>query len=32
MIERMRHYAALYPRFGYRRIHMYLEREGIDMG
>ncbi len=32
MIERMKHYAAMYPRFGYRRIHVYLAREGIDMG
>ncbi|GIW56364.1 MAG: hypothetical protein KatS3mg082_2768 [Nitrospiraceae bacterium] len=32
VIERMRHYAALYPRFGYRRIHVYLEREGIQLG
>jgi len=24
VIERMRHYATLYPRFGYRRIHVYL--------
>lgn len=32
VIERLRHYAALYPRFGYRRIHVYLEREGIQLG
>ena len=32
MIERMRHYAAMYPRFGYRRIHVYLEREGLRLG
>ncbi len=32
VIERMKHYAAMYPRFGYRRIHVYLEREGIVMG
>lgn len=32
VVERMRHYAALYPRFGYRRIHVYLEREGIQLG
>lgn len=32
VIERMRHYAALYPRFGYRRIHVYLEREGLQLG
>jgi putative transposase len=32
VIERMKHYAALYPRFGYRRIHVYLEREGIQLG
>lgn len=32
VIERMKHYAALYPRFGYRRIHVYLEREGITLG
>lgn len=32
MIERMKHYAALYPRFGYRRIHVYLEREGFRLG
>ena len=32
VIERMRHYAALYPRFGYRRIHVCLEREGIQLG
>ncbi len=32
VIERMKHYAALYPRFGYRRIHVYLEREGLAMG
>lgn len=32
VIERMKHYAAMYPRFGYRRIHVYLERDGIEMG
>ena len=32
VIERMRHYAAMYPRFGYRRIHVYLEREGFRLG
>jgi putative transposase len=32
VIERMKHYAALYPRFGYRRIHIYLEREGFQLG
>lgn len=32
VIARMKHYAALYPRFGYRRIHVYLEREGITLG
>jgi putative transposase len=32
VIERMMHYAALYPRFGYRRIHIYLEREGFQLG
>ena len=32
VVERMRHYAALYPRFSYRRIHVYLEREGIQLG
>lgn len=32
VIERMRHYAAMYPRFGYRRVHVYLEREGIEIG
>jgi putative transposase len=32
VIERMRHYAALYPRFGYRRIHVYLDREGVQLG
>lgn len=32
VIERMKHYAAMYPRFGYRRIHVYLEREGITLG
>ncbi len=26
VIERMKHYAALYPRFGYRRIHIYRKR------
>jgi putative transposase len=31
-IERMKHYAAMYPCFGYRRIHVNLAREGIDMG
>lgn len=25
-------YPALYPRFGYRRIHVYLEREGGRLG
>lgn len=32
VIERLRHYAALYPRFGYRRIHVYPEREGLQLG
>ena len=32
VIERMKHYAAMYPRFGYRRIHVYLERAGIQLG
>ena len=32
VIERMKHYAAMYPRFGYRRIHVYLEREGFEVG
>jgi putative transposase len=32
VIERMKHYAAMYPRFGYRRIHVYLEREGLRLG
>ncbi len=32
VIERMRHYAAMYPRFGYRRIRVYLEREGVEIG
>ncbi len=32
VIERLRHYAALYPRFGYRRIHVYLERDGLQLG
>jgi putative transposase len=32
VIERMKHYAALYPRFGYRRIHVYPEREGFRLG
>ena len=32
VIERMKHYAAMYPRFGYRRIHVYLGREGISLG
>lgn len=32
VIERMKHYAAMYPRFGYRRIHVYLEREGFELG
>lgn len=32
VIERMKHYAAMYPRFGYRRIHVYLEREGLSLG
>lgn len=32
VIDRMKHYAAIYPRFGYRRIHVYLEREGIQLG
>jgi len=32
VIERMKHYAAMYPRFGYRRIHVYLEREGLQLG
>lgn len=32
VIERMKHYAAMHPRFGYRRIHVYLEREGFRMG
>jgi hypothetical protein len=28
----MRALAAQYPRFGYRRIHVYMGREGHDMG
>lgn len=28
----MRHYAAINPRFGYRRIHVSLEREGFRLG
>lgn len=32
VIERLRHDVALYPRFGYRRIHVYLEREGLQLG
>ena len=31
-MERMKHYAALCLRFGYRRIHIYLEREGFQLG
>ena len=30
-VAAMRHLAALYPRFGYRRIQVFLEREGFVM-
>jgi hypothetical protein len=26
--DRMKHHSARHPRFGYRRIHVYLKREG----
>lgn len=32
VIDRMKHHAARYPRFGYRRIHVYLKREGYTLG
>jgi len=32
VIARMRVHAERYPRFGYRRIHVYLAREGHTMG
>ena len=32
VIAAMRELAAQYPRFGYRRIHVYLERQGHRMG
>jgi putative transposase len=32
VIAAMRELSALYPRFGYRRIRIYLEREGHSMG
>ena len=31
VIEAMRRYSAQFPRFGYRRINIYLEREGLQM-
>lgn len=31
VIEAMRRYSAQFPRFGYRRINIYLEREGMPM-
>lgn len=31
VIASMRRYSAQYPRFGYRRIHIYLERDGFEM-
>ena len=30
--DRMKHHAARHPRFGYRRIHVYLKREGYTLG
>jgi putative transposase len=32
VIKRIEHYAALYPRFGCRRTHICLEREGFQLG
>ena len=32
VIAAMRELSAQYPRFGYRRIHVYLERQGHQMG
>lgn len=32
VVERMKHHAARFPRFGYRRIQIYLQREGIQIG
>jgi len=32
VIDAMRRLSAQFPRFGYRRIHVYLEREGHTMG
>jgi putative transposase len=32
VISAMRRLSAQFPRFGYRRIHVYLEREGHRMG
>lgn len=32
VIEAMRRLSAQFPRFGYRRIHVYLDREGHKMG
>lgn len=32
IIERMRALSRQYPRYGYRRIHVFLEREGFVMG
>jgi hypothetical protein len=31
VIEAMRRWSAQFPRFGYRRIKIYLEREGLPM-
>jgi putative transposase len=31
VLERMRELAAQYPRYGYRRIRIFLEREGFAM-
>ena len=31
IVDAMRRYSARFPRFGYRRINIYLEREGLPM-
>jgi len=32
LVERMRELASEHPRYGYRRIHVLLRREGVDVG
>lgn len=32
VIEAMKKFSGIYPRFGYRRIHIFLQRDGIYLG